>query len=71
VPRTRRECGSSSIQEPDNVFVAAMGGLYSRNTDRGGYRSQDRGQTCTQMLFVSELAGAVELAIDPVDGRHR
>jgi photosystem II stability/assembly factor-like uncharacterized protein len=57
-------------QNPNNVFVAAMGHLYSRNADRGVYRSQDAGQTWTQVLFVSDIAGAVDLSIDPQDPRR-
>ncbi|HEU4727138.1 MAG TPA: hypothetical protein VFT22_04600 [Kofleriaceae bacterium] len=57
-------------RNPDNVFVAAMGNLYSRNLDRGVYRSQDGGHTWTKVLFVSDIAGAVDLAIDPVDPRR-
>jgi photosystem II stability/assembly factor-like uncharacterized protein len=57
-------------RNPDNVFVAAMGNLYSRNVDRGVYRSQDGGRTWTKVLFVSDIAGAVDLAIDPVDPRR-
>ncbi|HEY0988480.1 MAG TPA: hypothetical protein VGD80_15555 [Kofleriaceae bacterium] len=57
-------------RNPDNVFVAAMGNLFSRNVERGVYRSQDGGRTWTQVLFVSDIAGAVDLAIDPVDPRR-
>jgi photosystem II stability/assembly factor-like uncharacterized protein len=54
-------------KKPDNLLVAAMGHLYSRSVDRGVYRSQDGGRTWTKVLFVSDLAGAVDLAIDPVE----
>ena len=57
-------------QHPDTVFVAAMGNLFSRNVDRGVYRSQDGGRSWTKVLFVSDIAGAVDLAIDPVDPRR-
>src|ERR1043166_3656084 len=50
-----------------NVFVAATGHLFSRSIDRGVYRSQDGGLTWTKVLFVSDIAGAIDLAIDPVD----
>jgi len=55
---------------PGNVFVAATGELFTRNVDRGVYRSQNGGLTWTKVLFVSDIAGAVDLAIDPVDPRR-
>jgi hypothetical protein len=53
-------------KNPNNVFVAAMGALFFHNVDRGVYRSQDGGLTWTKVLFVSDGAGAIDLAIDPV-----
>jgi hypothetical protein len=53
-------------KNPDNVFVAAMGNLFSHTVDRGVYRSQNGGLTWTKVLFVSDRAGAIDLAIDPV-----
>jgi len=53
-------------KNPNNVFVAAMGNLFTHNIDRGVYRSQDGGVTWTKVLFVSDAAGAIDLAIDPV-----
>jgi hypothetical protein len=52
-------------KNPDNVFVAAMGNLFTHNIDRGVYRSQNGGATWTKVLFVSDGAGAIDLAIDP------
>jgi hypothetical protein len=52
-------------QAPDTVFVAAMGNLFSRNPERGVYRSTDGGLTWSRVLFVSDIAGAIDLAIDP------
>lgn len=57
-------------RSPDTVFVAATGELFSRNVDRGVYRSQDGGRTWTKVLFVSDIAGGIDLAIDPVDPRR-
>lgn len=53
-------------KNPNNVFVAAMGNLFTHNIDRGVYRSQDGGATWTKVLFISDGAGAIDLAIDPV-----
>jgi hypothetical protein len=53
-------------KNPNNVFVAAMGNLFTHNVDRGVYRSQNGGLTWTKALFVSDGAGAIDLAIDPV-----
>lgn len=53
-------------KNPNNLFVAAMGNLFSHSIDRGVYRSQDAGATWTKVLFVSDAVGAIDLAIDPV-----
>jgi hypothetical protein len=53
-------------RNPNNLFVAAMGNLFTRTVDRGVYRSQDGGLTWTKVLFISDIAGAIDLAIDPV-----
>lgn len=51
--------------DPSRVFVAATGNLFSKNSERGVYRSVDAGSTWTQVLFVSDSTGCVDLAIDP------
>jgi photosystem II stability/assembly factor-like uncharacterized protein len=53
--------------DPQRVFVAAAGGVYTPDGFRGVYRSTDGGSTWTQVLFVAPTAGAIDVAIDPVN----
>ncbi len=53
--------------EPQKVYVAALGTLFGTNPDRGVYRSTDGGTSWTQVLFVSDSTGAVDIAINPSD----
>ncbi|RMG57750.1 MAG: PKD domain-containing protein, partial [Bacteroidetes bacterium] len=51
-----------------NILYAGMMGLpFARNNDRGLYKSTDGGQSWTQVLFVSDQAGVIDLLIDPVN----
>ena len=50
---------------PDILWVAVLGHLYSPNKERGIYKTTDGGNTWKQVLFVNENAGAVDLLIDP------
>ena len=51
-------------QDPDTVFVAALGHAFGRNQQRGVFKSTDGGATWEHVLFVSDKAGAVDLSID-------
>lgn len=51
--------------QPDVVWVAALGHLYSPNQERGVYKTSDGGKTWRRTLFVNANAGAVDLVIDP------
>ena len=51
-------------QDPDTVFVAALGHAFGRNEQRGVFRSTDGGESWERVLFVSDKAGAVDLSID-------
>jgi photosystem II stability/assembly factor-like uncharacterized protein len=53
--------------DPQRVFVAAAGGVYAPDAFRGVYRSTDGGATWTQVLFVADTAGAIDVAIDPAN----
>lgn len=52
-------------QNPDIVYVAALGDPYASTPDRGVFKSTDGGKTWTRVLFRDEKTGAVDLVIDP------
>jgi len=56
-------------RNPDLVYVAAQGHVWSSNPERGVYRSKDGGRTWDRVLFVSEKTGACDLAMDPSNPR--
>ena len=56
-------------KNPDLVYAAVMGHLFGPNAQRGVFRSGDGGETWQRVLFVSEDAGAVDLAMDPSNPR--
>jgi photosystem II stability/assembly factor-like uncharacterized protein len=56
-------------QNPDLVYVAALGHLYGPSQERGVYRSKDGGKTFERVLFANENAGACDLILDPQNPR--
>jgi len=56
-------------QNPDLVYVAALGHAYGANPERGVYRSQDGGATWQLILHKSDDVGAIDLAFDPQNSR--
>ena len=56
--------------DPDRVFVAALGHAFGPNEERGVFRSTDGGASWEKVLYASERAGAVDLALDPTNPRH-
>jgi len=54
---------------PDLVFVAAQGTPYVPSNDRGIYRSQDGGKNWKKILFVNDLTGPSDLAMDSANPR--
>lgn len=51
-------------KDPNTVFVAAQGPLYSKSAERGIYKSTDGGQTWAKVLYVGDQTGCVELSMD-------
>lgn len=59
---------SRIIVDPTNhnrIFAGAMGKLFSENNERGIYRSEDGGETWTNVKFISGKTGCIDLAINP------
>ncbi len=52
-------------QNPDIVFVGALGHAYGPNPERGVFRSTDGGKTWQKVLYKDENTGAIDLAMDP------
>jgi photosystem II stability/assembly factor-like uncharacterized protein len=51
--------------DPNVVYVAAMGHLFSTNEERGVFRTRDGGRTWKKVLYVDDKTGAIDLVIDP------
>ncbi len=49
--------------DPDVVYVAAMGHLFSENAERGVFKTTDGGKSWKKTLFVDDRIGAVDLAL--------
>ena len=56
-------------QNPDLVYVAALGDAFAPNQDRGVFRSSDGGASWEKILYQGKDAGAVDLSIDPNNPR--
>jgi len=54
----------------DRVFVAAQGSYFTTNPERGVYRSEDGGDTWTNVLYISDSTGAIDLIIDPINPQN-
>lgn len=56
-------------QNPDIVYVAALGHAHGNNPERGVYRTIDGGKNWELVLHKSEKAGAVDVKLDPSNPR--
>ena len=54
-------------EDPDIVYVAALGSLWGPNPERGLYKTSDGGETWTKLLGPSEYTGVVEVQMHPDD----
>lgn len=51
-------------KNPDVVYVAAMGHLFTPNEERGVFRTTDGGKTWDKMLYINENVGVIDLVIN-------
>lgn len=49
---------------PDIVYVAVLGHLYSPNAERGVYKTIDGGKNWQKVLFIDDNTGAIDLIMD-------
>lgn len=54
-------------ENPDIVFVAALGSFYSPGTERGLYRSTDGGKKWEKVLYVDDRTGVNDVIFAPSD----
>lgn len=54
-------------ENPDVVYVAAIGPLWSKGGDRGLYKTEDGGKTWNSLISVDEHTGVNDVAMDPRD----
>ena len=61
-----RHIGKIAIhpQDPNTVYVAALGHAFGTNEERGVFCSKDGGKTWKKVLYKSEKAGAVDICLD-------
>lgn len=52
-------------RNPDTVYVAALGHLWSGNEERGLYKTTDGGKSWERVLYVDKDTGCADVAIDP------
>ncbi len=52
-------------ENPDIVYVAAIGHLYTENDERGVFKTTDGGRTWQKVLYISPKTGVISLVMDP------
>jgi photosystem II stability/assembly factor-like uncharacterized protein len=51
--------------DPNTLWAAVLGHLYSPNPERGIYKTNDGGKTWQRTLYVDDNSGGIDLSIDP------
>ena len=56
-------------KNPNIVFAAVLGNVYTSSPDRGVYRSKDGGATWQKVLFKNDDVGGIDLNFDPTNSQ--
>ena len=56
-------------RDPDLVYAAVLGDVFGPHAERGVFRSSNGGKTWQKILFRSDVAGAIDLSMDPDNPR--
>jgi len=54
-------------RDPDVVYVAAQGPLWTMGGERGLYKTADGGKTWSRVLHIDDRTGVTDVALDPRD----
>ncbi len=54
-------------KNPNNIYAAAPGPLWSDSKHRGLYKSTDGGDTWSKIFYINEKTGCADVAIDPTN----
>jgi len=50
---------------PDEVVIGVIGHLYSKNKQRGVYKTTDGGKTWKNTLFINDMTGVIDISVSP------
>lgn len=54
-------------ENPNIVYIAAIGHNFSYNQERGLFKTTDGGKTWDRILYISEKVGVIDVEMDPED----
>lgn len=54
-------------ENPDIVYVAALGRLWGPNEERGLFKTTDGGKKWEKILYVNDVTGAIDVCMNPRD----
>ena len=54
-------------KNPNTVYVASPGHLFSSNPERGVFKTTDGGRSWKKIFFINDSVGAIDLVMHPVD----